>query len=134
MTPTHIREGYWGIGCPTYIIEPEFSFEESFVHMMKHREGHDKLVIRGFSINRPSVPCRSFIRLKPGNWQIVCLSGEITEKIAKQIVEGNEEYKGIWIYKDYTNGKALHDATASFYSLLRSLGLPETTTLILKKL
>jgi hypothetical protein len=61
--------------------------------------------------------------LPPGfTYSILLDTKEAGEKNYFKLVKKSEEYKGIWIYWDYENGKALHTATDSFHSFLRSNG------------
>lgn len=59
------------------------------------------------------------IKLPAGNWELLgCITSSGMDEGVREVVEGIEEYKGIWIWKDYVNGKALHTAHASALSLL----------------
>ena len=92
--------------------------------------------------------------LPPDNWQIICLSGEVTEEMAKDIVETihieyapspYNDFAGSWDvgYVDYEHpgefagwqgdAGSFGKSVDSFHSLLRSKNLPINTTLILKK-
>lgn len=66
------------------------------------------------------------------SYSIIGKGDELKEKDWRKIVKKNEEYNGIWIYYDYVAGRALHTATESGLSLLKSKGLNPSTSLIIK--
>lgn len=71
-------------------------------------------------------------RLPPGTWQIVCTTKDVTEEVAKEIVED----VGTWyhLYLNYENEDETFDLPVpAFHSLLRSLNL-NGHLLIIKKL
>lgn len=114
MTPTQLREEYWGMDIPN----------------PQHAIIHGNTIT--WEVN--GAKGKGFIVLPPGSWQIVCLSKEVTEEVAAQIVEGNHN-----AYIDYErdfHGIPLRVFTAveSSHSLIRSKGLDPNNTLILKKL
>lgn len=65
------------------------------------------------------------IDLPPGTWQILCMTREVTEEVAKGIVEYDKFIDG---YKDYDTDNFHHDtpfikAVDSLRSLITSKGL-----------
>ena len=69
-----------------------------------------------------------FELLPPGDFYIIgCITSSSMNEGVKEMVEGIEEYKGIWIWKDYVNGKALHTAHESALSLLTHNQITLTT-------
>jgi hypothetical protein len=65
----------------------------------------------------------NLISIPPGNWQLVCLSDEITQEQASEIIESLDADDGNIAYTDYVNpesGISFGYATDSFQSLLKS--------------
>jgi hypothetical protein len=75
------------------------------------------------NMKSPSMWKTTGVPLPPGNWEFIATTATLTEAQARELVEGSEPYKRIWIYKDYLNGKALYSALESFASLLAANGL-----------
>jgi hypothetical protein len=143
MTLHNLRGEWWGVEVPEgainfkfdmgYLIWKEPNYKawvnddilSDYNRLQKHLEKHkgdDDYKTGGIPLS--------------GTWQIICLSGECTEEVAKEIVEKviypNEPvyYK---IYDEDSDVNATTDFTESFNSLLRSKGLNEKNTLILKQ-
>jgi hypothetical protein len=132
MTPVHLREGYWVVKPPTYIHNPEYSFEQSLVLMCSGKGGYDELVVRGFSKNRPTVPAKYTIKLEPGSWQILCTLKDCTPMQALLIVE--RFAVNLPTYRNYEWPKGsdfFWKPMDSLHSLLRSKGLDTETNILI---
>jgi hypothetical protein len=117
MTPIHLRENYYGI-----------EIEKGSSDFRKDGNKYDSII---------TYYCKGKLItyfLPPGSWQIICLSGECSEEVAKGIVEPEDDG-----YKDYDFNNFHHDipftyAKQSLESLLSAKGMNEKNTLILKQL
>lgn len=135
MTLHNLRGEWWGVEVP----------EGSKWHQLVHISAGIEVIqyyIQGEFIENKS----HCINIPPGSWQIVCLSAECSEEIARQIVHSSEWYfpEQHIRYVDYAHpfdryynkqrwSVGFGTALESLSSLLRSKGLNEKTTLILKK-
>lgn len=72
-----------------------------------------------------------WLPLPPGPWEYICLSTEMTEEKAREVVEltearliyddfGGTDY--LYVYKDYTGAGECYNPIQSFRSLLTALG------------
>jgi hypothetical protein len=113
--------GAFAIPVPKYIHDPVFSLEQSLVLMISGKPGFDELVIRGFSVNRPSVSVKNTIKLPPGTYEFLFCTESVTEKQADAVVERRKDLKD-HPHKGYEPGKltACWSAIDSLQSLLRS--------------
>ena len=130
MTPIHLRAEYWGINVPADAINFEISrpFNDRF-HL---NWGYpDPLVSSGMCLYFKYFGGK---KNYPKHLEIVCLSKEVTDKVASTIVERRDSEGRGFIFLNYENGMYVFSrATSSLRSLLRSKGLDPNNTLILKK-
>jgi hypothetical protein len=128
MTPIHLRENYLGIGMPEWA---------NTIKLERHKVRNAIDERDGWKLSWVGKDGREDFRVYynlSGTWEIVCLSKEVTESVAEEIVERPTGF----ITESYRNyervGRSYHFSTPSLYSLLRSKGLDPDNTLILKKL
>ena len=78
-----------------------------------------------------------YIKLPPGSWLIVGMSGQLGEEEAKWIVDPNNEDDGLYHNYHLSHEKStlifVATATESLASLIESMGMKNNCTLILKK-
>ena len=141
MTPIHLRGEYWVKALPEGAQDPEIeiSVEDEFYQLSYLLENLDEE--SGFY----GEWMQHSVDLPPGSWQIVCLSKEVTEEVAKELVDSSQWYfpERHTRYVDYDHpfdrefkqrwSEGFATAKESFPSFLRSKGLDINNTLILKK-
>lgn len=150
MTPINLRGEYWGMPIPedAWHFIPE-NLKTDFVINMGYLiyptagkkkwlylDGMPGVKLPGLDYNPVE---KKAVKMPAGTWQIICLSGECTEEQAAEIVEcTHPKVPGakvqIAFYKNYEEEySSFGGAVPSLESLLRSKGMNEKNTLILKQ-